>query len=168
MPLFDLSHILCTPTFIDFFWNNHHFQKLEEKLRSACFRWGIILKPAVTTEVWCAYPDSLADFFCPVFNSRRLIVTSYNSKGLSCGFPSEPLEEGMQQDPDRSPEPAGRSDKALTQPHQLPLALLEEQPVQSCHLTVPQAALELLYNLTWWAVYTVSRNPPEIKRRRLR
>lgn len=32
IPLFDLPHILCTLTFTDFFWNNHHFQKLEENL----------------------------------------------------------------------------------------------------------------------------------------
>lgn len=69
IPLFDLSHILHTLTFIDFFWNNHHFQKPEENLRSACVRLGITQKSVVMIEGWCACPDGLAGSFCLVFNN---------------------------------------------------------------------------------------------------
>lgn len=131
IPLFDLPHILCTLTFTDSFWNNHHLQKLEEKLGSMYFRWGIIPEPVVRTEVWCACPDGLAAFFHPVFNSLRWVVSSFEPKGMSCGFPSEPLEKGRWWESSRNLKPAGHSARALPQPLQLPEALLEEQRVIS-------------------------------------
>lgn len=136
IPLFDLPHILRTLTFTDFFWNNYHFQKLEEKLGSMYFSWCVIPEPVVRTEVWCACPDGLAAFFHPVFNSLHWVVSSYEPKRLSCGFPPEPLEEGRWWESSRSLQAAGHSARALLQPLQLPEAVGEEQPVQPHHLTV--------------------------------
>lgn len=131
IPLFDLPHILCTLTFTDVFWNNHHFQKLEEKLGSMCFRWGIIPEPVDRIEVlswWfgCLFPSCLY--------LSQVGCISYEPKGLSCGFPSEPLEEDKWWESSRNLKAGGDSARALPQPLQLPEALLEEQPVQPCHL----------------------------------
>lgn len=134
IPLFDLSHILHTLTFIDFFWNSHHFQKPEENLRSVRVRLGITQKSVVMIEGWCACPDGLAGSFCLVFNNLPRCVSSCGG-GSGCNSASEPLWSGARQAPWDRP---------------VPLAVTEEQPVSCCHLSMPPGTLARLCDLKQW------------------